>query len=97
MAGLEIEIEKKGGDYIEMSPPEGFMVPQGLDEDATFETVTEWRLKPNGKMCVVSIDGVEVPQKEDKMEEVEEEEDFYQPPASGDDEFIAGMERSMRA
>jgi hypothetical protein len=97
MAGIEIEIEKKDKDYVEMSPPEGFMVPEGLDEDATFETVTEWRLKPNGKMCVVSVDGVEVPQKDDKMEEVEEEEDFYQPPASGDDEFIAGMERSMRA
>ena len=95
MAKVEIEIEKgsKGGDYIEMSPPDGFMVPEGLDEDATFETVTECRLKPNGKMCVVSVDGVEVPQKE---EEVEEDEEFYEPPMMGDDEFAAGIEEVQR-
>lgn len=99
MAGkIEIEIEKggKGGDYIEMSPPEGFMVPEGLEGDATFETVTEWRLKPNGKMCVVSVDGIEVPQKEDKEEMVEEEE-FYEPPTSGKDSFIEGIDAVQRS
>lgn len=98
MAGkIEIEIEKggKSEDYIEMTPPEGFMVPQGLEGDATFVTETEWRMKPNGKMCVVSVDGVEVPQKEDKEEE-EDEEDFYQPPTSGEDEFMAGLEQVQR-
>lgn len=90
---IEIEIEKdKGGDYIEMTPPEGFMVPQGLEGDATFVTETEWRIKPNGKMCVVSVDGVEVPQKEDKMEE--DQEEFYAPPSTGEDEFIAAIPRA---
>lgn len=88
MDGIEIEIEKGGKDYVEMRPPEGLMLPEGLEEDGTFDLTTTWRMKPDGKMCVVAVDGVPVPEKEEMVEE-EMTTDMYEP---REDAFMKGMD-----
>lgn len=93
MAELEIAIEKTKkpeGDYVEFSPPPGLMIPEGLTADATFELPAEFRVKPDGKICLVAIDGVDLPEKED--DEIEEEEEVE----VGPDPLMAGIEAVQR-
>jgi hypothetical protein len=46
---------------VEFTPPKGFMVPEGKMAGDTIELMAEFQLKPNGKICLVSIEGNDMP------------------------------------
>lgn len=53
---------------VEFSPPEGLAVPEGKTEGDTFESMATFRIKKNGKMCLVAIGDLKMPGYEDRDE-----------------------------
>lgn len=51
----------KDSAYVEFPLPEGFVLPEGVEEDEDFNSVCTLRVKPGGQvMCLKSVEGVEV-------------------------------------
>lgn len=51
--------EKDRAAYPEFSAPPGFVAPEGTEPGTTFPVVVELKTKPDGKLCLVSIEGAE--------------------------------------
>lgn len=66
--------------------PEGFGPPQGVEPGQEFEAVAVLRLKPDGQLCLVSLDGSKFESEEKEYEEevVETEEVVQETPAGPD-------------
>lgn len=65
-------------EYIEFETPSGFEPPEGTEEGKDFDMVATFRVKPDGKSCLVAVGGLPVgePQAtESEEEEVEDEDD----------------------
>lgn len=45
---------------VEFNPPAGFSPPEGVS-DATFESMATFRVKPNGRFCLVAIGDHKMP------------------------------------
>lgn len=69
--------------------PEGSTALQELPEGETIELAAVFRKEPDGKVCLVEADGVEVSSYED--EEEDEDDDMDQDSEGGD--MISAMER----
>lgn len=71
-----IATEKSSG-YPEFSPPSGFMPPEGVEPGKPFPALVELQVKPDGQLCLVSIEGSEYPKEgeEEYEEEMEMEEE----------------------
>jgi len=41
--------------YPEFSAPESYLIPEGIAEGETFEDIAQFKLKSNGKICLVKI------------------------------------------
>jgi len=41
--------------YPEFQPPESYILPEGLKDGETFEDIAQFKLKSNGKICLVKI------------------------------------------
>jgi len=41
--------------YPEFDIPDDYIVPEGVAEGETFEDIAEFKLKPNGQVCIVKI------------------------------------------
>jgi hypothetical protein len=41
--------------YPEFSTPSGYILPEGVQEGETFEDIARFRVKANGKICLVKI------------------------------------------
>lgn len=46
---------------IEFDPPEDFVWPEGMGEDDEAEYVAVIRRKPDGRLCLVALDGIRMP------------------------------------
>lgn len=46
--------------YVEFPTPPGFTLPEGSTEGESFEMVGSFKLKPDGKMCLLSVGGLDV-------------------------------------
>lgn len=46
---------------IEFDPPEGFVMPEGVAENEDFEVMAAVRVKPDGRLCLVELDGIRMP------------------------------------
>jgi hypothetical protein len=75
----------------EFENPSGFGAPQGTEPGGEFEAVAVLRLKPDGNLCLVSLDGSKFEDKEkdyddeeESTEEVEVEETVTEAPAGPD-------------
>jgi hypothetical protein len=72
----------------EFPNPEGFGPPQGVEPDQEFEAVAVLRLKPDGNLCLVSLDGSKFEADDDndydEEEEVETTEEVVEQPAGPD-------------
>jgi hypothetical protein len=78
-----ISMEKPSG-YPDFSPPSGFVPPEGIEPGKPFPALVELQVKPDGKLCLVSIEGAKYPEESEdeyEEEEVEVEEDMEEPPA----------------
>jgi hypothetical protein len=71
--------------------PEGAVSLQELAEDDTVELAAVFRKEPDGKICLVEVEGVEVSSYEDEDEDEDEEEEVNQDAAGGD--MISAMDR----
>lgn len=65
--------ERERSEYPEFSAPKGFVPPEGTEPGKPFPVVAELQVKPDGTLCLVSIEGAEF-EKEDGYEEEEEVE-----------------------
>jgi hypothetical protein len=74
----------------EFPNPEGFGPPQGVEPGQEFEAVAVLRLKPDGQLCLVSLDGSKFESeekeydKEEGGEEMEMMETMTEKPAGPD-------------
>jgi hypothetical protein len=71
----------------EIDLPDGFGPPQGTEPGQDYEAVVVLREKPNGKTCVVSLDGSRYQSEDDdydEEEEVETTEEVVEQPAGPD-------------
>lgn len=59
----------------EFPNPEGFGPPQGVEPDQEFEAVAVLRLKPDGDLCLVSLDGSKFERDDDNYEDESEEKE----------------------
>lgn len=91
MAGIEIEIEKapKKPMGLVFDVPAGYAVPEGLEEDGTWDDTTTLTMTPEGKIKVLAINGVVLPDGEEIQEEAVSEET----PES----FVDGMAKVMKS
>lgn len=58
----------------EFETPEGFGPPQGTEPGQEFEAVAVLRLKPDGQLCLVSLDGSKFEDSEKDYDDDEPEE-----------------------
>lgn len=70
---IEIEAGEQSTGYPEFSAPEGFAPEEGVEEDQEFEAIATLKRKPDGKLCLVALDGARFPDKRDGYEEEAEE------------------------
>jgi hypothetical protein len=56
-----------GAKYPEFDIPDNFIVPEGVAEGETFEALGTFKLKPNGRMCIIKVD--DAPIYSDKKDE----------------------------
>ena len=76
-----IATEKPSG-YPEFSPPQGFTPPEGIEPGKPFPALVELQVKPDGQLCLVSIEGSAYPEEaEEEYEEEDEVEVEEEPPA----------------
>lgn len=82
---LTIITTEKSSGYPEFSPPSGFVPPEGIEPGKPFPALVELQVKPDGQLCLVSIEGAEYPEKEEEYEEEDEEmemeSEMEEPPA----------------
>jgi hypothetical protein len=79
-ASLTVIAEKPSG-YPEFSPPNGFVPPEGMEPGKPFPALVELQVKPDGQLCLVSIEGAEYPEDGEEYEEEEVEETVEEPEA----------------
>lgn len=60
---------------LEFDVPQGYKPPEDTREGQEFDSVATFKLEPGGKICLVAIDGVMLPEYSDK-ETLEEEDDM---------------------
>lgn len=60
---------------VEFDVPQGFKPPEDTQEGQEFDSVATFKLEPGGKICLVAIDGVNLPEYSDK-EKPEAEDDM---------------------
>lgn len=46
---------------IEFDAPDGFVLPEGLGVDDDIEIMATVRMKPDGRLCLVELDGTRMP------------------------------------
>lgn len=46
---------------IEFDPPEDFSIPEGKTSGDDFDIVATIRIKPDGRLCLVALDGARMP------------------------------------
>lgn len=46
---------------IEFTPPKGMAIPEGKGSGDTFDSIATFRIKPDGKMCLVAIGDHKLP------------------------------------
>lgn len=73
-------------DYVEITPPKGFVVPEGEEDE--FEQVDTWRKKPDGTICLVKLGDTPMPQLDE--DEKLESSAKHQPPPSMDS-YVSGL------
>ena len=54
---------------IEVEPPEGLSIPEGVVEGDTFEALATFKVMKNGKLYLTEIDGNDVSKKGHESEE----------------------------
>lgn len=72
--------------------PEGFEVPEGIVEGETFETGATLRVEPNGKVCLIELDGFVMPGYDGEKTDTDATADESLPPRSGfEDRYASEM------
>jgi hypothetical protein len=91
-ASLTVIAEKPSG-YPEFSPPSGFVPPEGMEPGKPFPALVELQVKPDGQLCLVSIEGAEYPKEgyEEEEEHEEEEMEVEEPEAMNNFEDTRGL------
>lgn len=46
---------------VEFTPPKGFVGPEGKESGDTFESMATFKIKSNGRMCLVAIGDHKMP------------------------------------
>jgi hypothetical protein len=46
--------------YVEFDPPAGYEAPEGAIVDQDFDGLATFRVKSNGKMCLIKVGGLPV-------------------------------------
>lgn len=72
-----------------LSPPKGFEPPQGTQPGAEFDASIRAKLDPDGRICVVSINGTPL-EKEGPAEDKGEDEDTEMPMKPGEKMSLMG-------
>jgi hypothetical protein len=83
-ASLTIMATEKPSGYPEFDAPPGFTPPEGIEPEKPFPALVELQVKPDGKLCLVSIEGSAYPEEEyeeedEEMEMEMEEEEMSMP------------------
>ncbi len=74
MAEEEVDVSGGPTGYPEFESPQGFAPEEGVENDTEFEAIATLKRKPDGKLCLVALDGARFPDKQE--DEVEEEEEI---------------------
>jgi hypothetical protein len=77
---------------MEFDAPEGFEMPEGLAEGDTFDAMATLKLGEEGKLVLVSLDGVALGGSDEEEEDDEEGEEGKGPPQGG---FLASAEQGI--
>lgn len=70
---LTILSEEGSSGYPEFDAPPGFTPPEGIEPGKPFPALVELQVKPDGQLCLVSVEGSAYPEEEEEYEEEEEE------------------------
>lgn len=82
-------MEKPEDKYPEFSVPEGFTPPEGSDGGREFEGLGRFKIKENGNMCLVAVDGFPVTS---VVATTDEEPIPGDQPSEFENALLAGME-----
>lgn len=84
--------------YPHFAMPVGYREPEGTKEGDTFEAVGTFRLKPDGQLCLVEIDGVELEDapEEEMVEPMQEDEEMMDETTSVGQNFTKFRDDKMK-
>jgi len=64
---------------IEFDLPDGFTIPDGISSDGEFETLATIKMKDDGSVCLVALDGYRMPgYREEDEPETEDKRGYAQ-------------------
>jgi len=69
-------MEKEQAKYPEFPAPEGFVPPPEIEPGEEFEALGTFKMKDDGRVCLVAMDGVPVTSKPAEPAQAQEEETF---------------------
>lgn len=82
MAEMIAMEEEESYSYPEFKPPMGFMPEEGVEPGTEFEAIGTFKMKPDGTMCLVGIEGSRFEEGPEEVEEEEVVEEEVAPPST---------------
>jgi|SRR5580704_3045969 hypothetical protein len=56
------------GDYVSFKPPSAFIVPEITDESKPLTLVCDFKVNPDGTLCMTKLGNTPMPEKDEKKE-----------------------------